>query len=341
MANINEIAEKVGCSVSTVSKALNGYPHVSVQMREKILAAAKQMGFTPNYFAKGLMSKRSYLTGLYISDHWNSGLLHPLFGGMIEGFKQAVEARNYEVLIIREEYYKSKNFVEHCRQRGIEGVFIVVGNMLEQSMLDLIDSNIPCVSLDLYHDDISTVLPDNGNGGFCATEHLISNGHKKIAHIAGNVSKPAGNDRLNGYKRALQAFGIELDEELIVYTEDYKSTYGMEAMRELLSRKKEFSAVFAASDMLAMGAISHCIECGLKIPDDISVVGFDDIESAAYFNPPLTTMHQSRISAGKRAGEILVDMIEGLANEDCECAPRHIYMPTKLVQRKSVRLIRN
>ncbi len=332
MATINEIAKIVGCSTATVSKAMNNYPYVNKDTKKKILDTAKELGFTPNYFAKTLMSKRTYLIGILIADEWNYGLLHPLFGGIVEGFKRKAEARNYELLFIKQDYLDSEvGFVEHYKQRGIEGVFIVIANLSKQSIYEIADGDLPCVSVDFYQDKLATVLPDNMGGAYAATKHLINLGHRKIAHIAGDLSKPAGSDRLLGYKHALNDNGIAFNERMVFETVDYTPVLGRAAMSSLVEENAPFSAVFAASDTLAMGAVSYCREQGIKVPDDMSVVGFDDIDSAEFYSPPLTTIRQNRLYTGVVAADLLIDMIETPENTDIQ----HVKISAELKERES------
>lgn len=331
MPTIREIAKAAGCSTATVSKAMNGYPHVNSATREKILSVARELGFTPNYFAKSLMTKRSYLIGILMVDYWRLGIVHPLFGGMIEGFKSKVESRGYELLIIKNEYTGTNaNFVEHCLQRGIEGVFLVITNGMTKCITELAKSNLPCVSVDLRCEGISTVLTDNEKGGYDAVNHLISLGHSKIAHIAVNDDKPAGRDRLEGYRRAMESAGFAFDPELVQTAANFSPQAGTHAMSTLLARRDDITAVFASSDVLAFGAVAALRERGISVPEQMSVIGFDDIDTAIYFSPPLTTMRQNRAGIGHIAGDIMVDLIENQS-----LAQSHLTLPAELVLRGS------
>jgi LacI family transcriptional regulator len=295
------------------------------------LEAAERLSFTPNYFAKSLVKKSAMLLGVLIEDGLNIGLTHPFFGGIVEGFKRATEARGYEVLLIKNEYIQSADtVVAHCRQRGIEGVLLVVCNSGNPAIWAL-NKSMPCVSVDLYGHDLSTVLSDNERGGREATEYLLNAGHRRIAHIAGNNDKPAGLGRRAGYETALRSAGIEPDEKLIRQTKYYLSDEGGAAVRSLLDEPQEFTAIFAASDSLAFGAAAACREYGLSVPEDVSIIGFDDIDTAAYFIPPLTTVRQNRDAIGARAGELLADLAEGKEEK-----ASHIYLPAELIVRGSV-----
>jgi LacI family transcriptional regulator len=230
--------------------------------------------------------------------------------------------------------------VTHCRQRGIEGVLLVVCNSGNRAIWALNES-MPCVSVDTYAENLATVLSDNKHGGMLATEYLLNAGHNRIAHIAGNNDKPAGADRREGYKKALRQAGIEPIDMLIHQTDSYESNEGGKAVHSLLDAGASFSAIFAASDSLAFGAVAALRERGLSVPGDISVIGFDDIDSSAYFSPPLTTIRQNRDALGVSAGDLLVDLVEGEGKGDGDGegereAARHVYFPVELVERESV-----
>jgi LacI family transcriptional regulator len=306
------------------------------------LEAAERLSFTPNFFAQSLISKRTKLLGVLIEDGLNTGLTHPLFAGIVEGFKRATEARGYELLLIKSEYIQSpETVVTHCRQRGIEGVLLVVCNSGNRSVWALNES-MPCVSVDTYADNLTTVLSDNERGGALATEYLIKAGHRRIAHIAGNNDKPAGADRREGYRKAMLQAGIKPNNLLIRQTVSYESDEGGKAVHSLLDEGADFSAIFAASDSLAYGAVAALRERGLSVPGDISVIGFDDIDTSAYFSPPLTTIRQDRDALGVNAGDLLVDLVEGGGNGDESgsigggAAARHVYFPVELIERESV-----
>lgn len=313
MVTIYDIAQKAGYSPATVSKALNNYSDIGAKTKETILKISKEMGYTPNYNAKALITKKSWMIGVLYSEDQGMGLEHPLFGGVVEGFKGRVEEDGYEIIFIsRKLGGRPMSYLEHCRHRGVDGVFLTVVDQGDPDVIELINSGIICVSSDFVHPNLSSVISDNKLGALDGMNYLLSLGHKRIAHIAGPISHIAAAERYEVYKSSLEAAGIDFDPKLVVIEKKYDNKSGYNGMKELLANNEEIpSAVFAACDSMAYGAILAAREEGYLVPEDISFLGFDDYETAAYFNPPLTTIKQYKRELGKTAAEVLLSKIKG------------------------------
>lgn len=313
MITIYDIAERTGYSPATVSKALNNYSDIGAKAKEIILQTVKELGYTPNYNAKALITKKSWMIGVLYSEDQDMGLEHPFFGGVVEGFKRRIEEDGYEILFItRNLGGRSMSYLEHCRHRSVDAVFLTVVDQRDPEVVELIKSGIVCVSSDFIDPAVSSVISDNTQGTLDGMNYLFSLGHKKIGHICGPEWHIASDERLAAYKKALEGAGIEYDPNLVSRGPKYDNKTGYNCMKEILGKNKEIpTAIFAGSDSMAYGAILATKEAGYLVPEDISFLGFDDHETAAYFNPPLTTIRQHRRKLGITAAEVLLAKIKG------------------------------
>jgi LacI family transcriptional regulator len=313
MITIYDIAKKTGYSPATVSKALNNYSDIGAKTKLYILKSAKEMGYTPNYNAKALITKKSWIIGVLYSDVQAMGLEHPLFGGIIEGFKNRVEEEGYEIMFIsRKLGGRPMSYLEHCRHRGVDGVFLTVVEEDDEDVIELINSGLKCVSADFVNPNLASVISDNQKGAQEGMNYILSLGHRRIAHLGGPISHIAARERLEAYKSALKEAEIAYDPSLVVMGKRYDNISGYLSMQELLSKNKEIpTAIFAACDSIAYGAILAAREDGFRVPEDISFVGFDDYDTSAYFNPSLTTIKQFKRELGKTAADTLLSIIKG------------------------------
>lgn len=332
MVTIYDIAKITGYSPATVSKALNGYSDIGDKTKNLILNTAKEMGYIANYSAKALITKKSWMIGVLYSEIQGMGLEHPLFGGILEGFRTRVEEEGYEMLFIsRNLGGREMSYLEHCKHRGVDGVFISLVDQSDPDLAELIASGIPCVSTDFIYPDLPSVISNNEQGAFEGMQHLLKLGHKRIAHIAGPEGFNASEDRLKAYREILEANGIKFNKSMVAACNQFDYISGYKAMKELLSRDIEKpTAVFAACDTIAYGAIMAAREKGYRIPEDISFLGFDDIDSSAFSNPPLTTLRQDRKALGRTAAETLLTILRGE-----ELSIKDIKVPVELKIRAS------
>ncbi|WP_339822303.1 LacI family DNA-binding transcriptional regulator [Paenibacillus sp. FSL R7-0216] len=332
MITIYDIAQFTGFSPTTVSKVFNGYSDVSEKTRRKILDAADELGYVPNAHARSLTTKRSWMIGVLFIEPSGAGILHPYFGGVIEGFKQVATSKGYDLMFISKDIGgKRSGYLEHCKIRGIDGVVVVLPDASDPYFQELLESKIPCVLLDQKSTVKSTVYSDNAEGVRQAVSYLHSIGHRKIAHIGGGPTF-AGEQRLNGYIQAMEELGLTINPQHVVQgSYDYTIESGSRAMEELLKADERPTAVFAAGDNLAVGAMMAMKRHGLRVPEDISLVGFDDIEMSKFLTPALTTVRQNTYVLGSRAADMLIYSIEG--GEDVQKG----VIPVELVVRESCR----
>jgi LacI family transcriptional regulator len=333
MVTIYDIAKITGYSAPTVSKALNNQSDIGPKTKEKILQVAKELGYIPNSSAKGLVTRKSWLIGLiYEEDELGVGIEHPLFASIINTFKQEMEAAGYELIFIaRNLGGRNMSLLEHCQYRHVDGVLIANAGANDTEVLEVITSDIPCISSNIVFPDICTVTSENIRPSVEAVQYLYALGHRAIAHIAGpqNSIAAAGYERLEGYKAGLVSRQLPIKDEFIVVSDFWNSESGYKSMIELWKNKDKPTAIFCASDIMSMGVMNACRDLGLRIPKDISIISFDDNLWASFSHPPLTTFRQDRQAIGRKAAEMMKILMNG------EKVPPRVLVPVTLIERES------
>lgn len=335
MITIYDIAKQAGVSPTTVSKVFNDYSDVSAKTRRKVLETASELGYLPNSSARTLITKRSWTLGVLFMESSGKGIRHPFFSAVLESFKTAAEAKGYDLMFISKFIGgKQTSYLEHCRFRNVDGLVAMLLDPDDSDGKELIASGIPCVFMDYESTQTGTVFSDNINGSYQAVEYLHSLGHRRIAHISGGPHSFAGAKRQMGYAMAMQKLKLRQREDYIAGDGEYFTEgSGYRAMNQLLDLDEPPTAVFAAGDNLAIGAIRAVKERGLTVPGDISIIGFDDIEISAYITPALTTIRQDTAALGTRAAHMLIHSIEAV------CSMESAIEPVELVIRESCRAL--
>lgn len=328
---IKEVAEKAGVSIQTVSRVLNNRPDVSPETRQRIQSVIKDLSFQPYAVAQGLRSKRTFTLGLVasdFSDFW--------FSQVVTGAEIEAHAHGYFFMLGSTgcDRQSEPKFLKLLTQRHVDGILFVRASCPDDLgyLSNLQHSGIPVVSTGFYLPgaDFSIAEVNNIDGGQKATQYLLDLGHTRVAMITGPTDWKSVSDRSQGYMQALKTAGISPDPILTVHGESWLHRSGYEAMKELLSRESPFTALFAHNDRMARGAISALHDAGLRVPQDISVVGYDDIPEAEFSDPPLTTIRQPMQEVGVAATRMLIQMIE-----DLQATPQQILFDTELVIRSS------
>ncbi|MCA0985160.1 LacI family transcriptional regulator [Halobacillus yeomjeoni] len=335
MVTIYHIAKATGYSPSTVSKVLNNYTDVNLKTKKKILDAVEELGYLPNSHARSLTTKKSWIIGVVFVESLGIGVKHPFFNAVIESFRQHVEIEGYDLLFAsRNISNKQKSYLDYFTYRGVDGVVIVSSTYEDEQVQELINSRLPSVVIDLKSDKSCVVYSDNVRGSFDAVQYLHSLGHRKIAHIAGHSSTFAGLQRLKGFVEVMKKLELPVPEDYIVNGEYFSRDSGYVAMKKLLKLKNPPSAIYAAGDNLAIGAMVAIREAGLGVPEDFSVIGFDDIELSEMFQPSLTTIRQQTELIGKKSGELLLHQINTRMKN-----VESVVVPVELMVRSSCRSI--
>ncbi len=336
MVTIYDIAKRVGCASSTISKALNNSKEISEKRKIEILAIAKEMGYVPNSSARNLASKNSWTIGILFSEDLNIGLEHHFFGGVLQAFKSYVEDHGYEVTFVSKKIgAQSLTYLEWCKYKNVDGVLIVTVDINDENLNELTQSGIPIVSVDNGLLNIPTIISDNMQGTRMAIEYLMLKGAKCIAHIAGPHRSFAAGERLQSYKDTLGNYEIIFDEKLIVEANNYDFASGRKALEQLRAQNSVMpDAIYAASDDIALGAIIALRELGYRVPEDVSVVGFDNIELTRYTSPTLTTVSQQKAIIGTEAAKRLIGIINQETSHEADMIHR---VPVELIVRESTK----
>ncbi|MBN2795526.1 MAG: LacI family DNA-binding transcriptional regulator [Clostridia bacterium] len=336
MVTIYDIAKAVGCASSTVSKALNNSKEVSEKRKQEILAVAKKMGYVPNASARSLATKNSWSIGVLFSEDLNIGLEHHLFAGILQSFKAYVEDLGYEVTFVTKKVgVQSLTYLEWCKYKNVDGVFIVTVDRDDENLNELTHSGIPIVSVDNGLLNVPTIISDNLQGTRMAIEYLMNKGANRIAHIAGPQRSFAAVERLDAYKDTLIKASVQVDDNLIVEADNYDFMSGKRAIDQLLKQSEKMAdAIYAASDDIAIGAIVALKEHGYKVPEDVAVVGFDNIELSGYTSPSLTTVSQQKDLIGTEAAKHLIALINKEAQIERDVIKR---VPVEFIIRESTK----
>ena len=328
--NLEQIAKLSGVSRSTVSRVINNDPNVSVVTREKVMQVVKRVNYTPNAAARGLAAGRTHVVGLVIPMGVAALFTDPYFPILIQGVSSACNAREYSVMLWLAEPEYERRMIRQIMYSGLVDGVIVSSMLLNDSLVQaLSDGDLPFMLVGRHPTDThaSYVDADNIGGAREAVTHLLRLGRARVATITGPQNMIAGADRLAGYLAALRDRGVISDPGLIVEG-DFTEAGGYRAMQQLLSRRLD--AVFAASDIMAIGALRALREAGLRVPEDVAVVGFDDLPQSARTEPPLTSVRQPIYRLGATAVDSLLDLFEYP-----DSSPRRIVLPTELVVRAS------
>ncbi|KRQ86274.1 Catabolite control protein A [Caloramator mitchellensis] len=334
MVTIYDVAKEAGCSPATVSKAFNNYKSISQKTYKKIMETADKLGYTPNNSARALATKKTWLIGVVLSEELHTGITHPHFSEILQSFNTRIGEYGYDIVFISKRFgNKEESYLEHCLYRGVDGVLLAVGAKFKDEIKSILESDIKCVSVEGIYPNKYTVISDNRMGSFQALEYLYFLGHRKIAHIACPLNSVAGRERYEAYREFLESRGMEFNPKYVVEAEDFTHEAGQKAALQLLQQTfDDFpTAVYVAYDDVAYVSMTTFQEKGFRIPEDISIVGFDNIKISAFTTPPLTTIEQDRMEIGKRAADLLINLIEEKEIDE----PYEIRIPTKLIMRNS------
>ena len=309
MASLKDISLKCGVSIATVSKAINNKKDISEETRAQVLKTARELGYCLS--VRTLNATRTYSIGVLFVDESNSGLMHDYFAGVLDSFKRTAEDRGYDITFINcsTKQPNRLTYLEHCRKHGFDGVVLASIDFGSREVLELISSDIPLVTIDHVFDNRISVMSDNVGGMSEMMELIISKGHHRIAYIHGSRSAVTSG-RLAGFFRAAQRHGIAIPDEYVMEVpyRNVEATYM--ATETLLGLRNPPTCILFSDDFGAMGGLNAIKARGLKVPDDISVAGFDGMRALQYLEPRLTTIIQDTESIGAVAAEKLIGLIE-------------------------------
>src|SRR5258707_2186944 len=326
---IKDVARESGVNISTVSRALNNSYGVNDQTREHVSAVALRLNYRPNRVARGLVTGRSHSLGLILSD-----IRNPFFAEVARGAEDAARLGNCDLVLCNSDLNPEKqmHYVRSLLEKRIDGILMnSVSALSREQQAQLAESDVPIVLLNrpASKHPFSTVCANNEEGGALAARYLLDLGHRKIAHLTGPKQHGNLSDRTRGFVLRLQAFKQPVHP--IVRYGKFNFAGGAELTRKLLDAHPDVTAIFAANDVMAFGVIRTALERGLRIPEDLSLIGFDNIEFSGIVHPPLTTIHQPKYEMGQAAVEILLRM----AREKDKRIHEHRLLGVEMIERQS------
>ena len=308
--SLKDIAAYCGVSIATVSKALNGHTDISDATRQRVLTAARELGYTANVMARALKTNRTYNIGLIYEELQNSGFMHEYFASMLNSFRGEAEQRGYDITFINCNFgHIRDSFLQHARYRRVEGVAIICADFLDPLVHELAYSDIPVVTLDHAYDERMAVLSDNMNGLEELVRFVYAKGHRRIAYIHGNATAVTER-RLRGFYRACEELGLSVPEEYVVPAMYHAPAGCYAATQKLLQVTPRPTCILFPDDYAYLGGLNAITEAGLSIPDDVSAVGYDGIHLARTVSPKLTTWQQNTAELGRIAASRLIERIE-------------------------------
>jgi LacI family transcriptional regulator len=331
-ATMKDIAKKAGVSLTTVSRALNNKSEIGKETRERILAIAQELKYAPNVHARALASGDSKTLGLIVADSAN-----PFYAKLIRGVEDVCSAQAFGVILCNTNEQPDQEIRAHqmLREKRVDGMLITSIRTGLLPLRELQQENIPFVLLNRYLESfgVDCVLNDNHQGAYEATAHLCGLGHRRIVHLTGAQQISSVRDRLAGYHQALEEYGIPFDPQLVLHC-DLRLEGGYQQAKAVIPTiSPRPTAVFAYSDLLAIGVLKALRELGWRVPQDIALVGYDDIEFAPFVDPPLTTVAQLAYEIGQKGTEILLERIS--LPEDQVWTPQRIVFKPLLKVRVS------
>ena len=309
MVSMKDIAQRCGVSVATVSKALNDQPDIGAETREKIHKVASEMGYVTNSAARALKANRTFNIGILFVDEQRSGLAHEYFSAVLESLKVEAESKGYDVTFINRNVGRQSSYLQHCLYRGVDGVVIACVDFNDPQVIELINSSLPVVTIDHVFNNRMSIVSDNVQGLEALVRYAYVNGHRKLAFIHGERTTVTEN-RLTGFYRACDALGISIDDTLVRESCYHDADGCARITKELLSLPDRPTCIIFPDDYSYVGGLNAIREMGLRIPEDVSVMGYDGIQLADVVYPRLTTYCQDTKGIGRAAAKGLIDLIE-------------------------------
>ncbi|GAA0872884.1 LacI family DNA-binding transcriptional regulator [Gangjinia marincola] len=334
---LKEIAETLGISIATVSKALKGYPDISESTKQRVQELAKSLNYHPNSFAQSLRTQQSNLIGLIIPE-----IVHHFFANIIQGVIDEAKKEGYLVIVLQsdESYIHEKEQLQLLLEKNVDGILISLSDKTVhyKHVKEVIDAGMPVVLYDKISKslDCSKIIIDDRGAAKDATTHLILRGCQKIAHISGPLKPQTTIDRYLGYKDALKEHGISFQKELVYTSENLSYEDGYALGEQILIDHPDVDGIFSFTDLVATGALTKIREMGIKIPDQVSIMGFSNWFLARITTPTLSTVDQPGYRMGQEAFKQLCKEIKMTKDQEI-ILPEIIKIPTKIVQRQSTR----
>jgi LacI family transcriptional regulator len=335
MPTIRELADQAGVSVLTVTRVLGGDVAIDAKVRDSVLELVRELEVTTDVTEHGVIDMPSQVIGIILDTGGHVDLRHPVFGDVLDGLKERITIGGYDMLFFTggtpSGSIRTYDYLERCRRHHVDGMILMGVGRSFPEIQKLVRSEVACVGveLDVTGPRTGFVMSDSVEGSKMAIRHLYETGRRRIATITGMTYTRPGRDRLNGYRELIEELGLPQHTHYVQGGDFYEPS-GFTGMERLLALDDPPDAVFCASDMMAVGAIGAAKAAGVKVPEDIAIVGFDDAPFAALFSPAITTIRQDKIGLGRTAGDQVMSMID-----DPKQKPPEIMLPVELVVRES------
>ena len=330
---IKDVARCCGLSISTVSKVFNGYLDISEATRRQVMEAAREIGYKPNALARALKTNRSYNLGVLFVDDSISGLMHPFFAAVLNAFKAESERQGYDITFINHNIGTMEmTYLEHCRYRNVDGVCLACVDFYSDEVAELVQSGIPCVTIDHMFDRHPSIISDNLNGIHMLVDRAASLGHRRVAYIHGQRNSLVTENRIRGFRRAMEYHGLPVPEGYVRQGR-YDDGENVRAhVRALLDMDERPTCILLPDDAAYYGALEAVRERGLRVPQDVSLAGYDGVRSVQVVHPRLTTIRQDSDAMGRQAAQRLIEYIVHPAT-----APRDpVLIPSELLEGESM-----
>jgi LacI family transcriptional regulator len=310
MVSIKDIARHCGVSTATVSKALNGHRDVGENTRELVRTAAAELGYQPNSAARALKTNRTYNLGVLFVDEMQSGLTHEYFSAVLDSFKVEAEAHGYDITFITHNIGgRQDSYLEHCRYRGVDGVVVACVDFNDPQVLELVSGNLPVVTIDHAFHNRTAILSDNVRGMESLVRHVYAMGHRRIAFIHGERTAVTEN-RVTSFYRTCAELGLEIGDAYVREGVYHDPKTCAKLTREFLALNPRPTCILFPDDFSYIGGQNAILDAGLRIPEDISAMGYDGIYLSRVVSPSLTTYVQNTTDLGRRAAAELVRLVE-------------------------------
>lgn len=311
MVSIKEVAKECQVSVATVSKALNNHRDISEKTKARVKEVADQMSYYPNAAARSLKTNKSYSIGVLFIDEAHSGLTHEYFSSVLQAFKYQAENLGYDIIFINTNIGTRKlSYYEYCQYRNLDGVVIACIDFEKKDVIELMKSEVPVVTIDYVYNYCTAILSDNNQGMETLLRYVCENGHKRIAYIHGQDDSAVTKARLAAFYRIMNAYGNTVKAEYIKKSEYLRSDLAAEYTKELLDMRYRPTCILYSDDIALLGGMNEIKARGLKIPQDISIAGYDGSKISQLMTPKITTIKQKTIEIGQMAATQLVEQIE-------------------------------
>lgn len=324
---LRDVAQYAGVSQKTVSNVINDWPYMTDETRQKVQIAIKELGYRPSMVATSLRTGRTNTVGVMIAD-----ITNPFFGQLIHGIEDVLSSSGYGIFLANtnEDLEKESSYLEKMVRWGVDGLMLFGSRASSEFLTDLVETRIPIVSENSLAEraNMTLIKIDNIYGGRMAVQHLIERGCQRIAHLGGPAQRKATDLRLVGYQEALAAAGRECDPALVKRCAP--SIRGGFQGAALLLREQHPDGIFCYNDLIAIGALVACRQFGLRVPQDVAIIGFDDIAMAALVDPALSTIRIHQVEMGRQAGRLLLERLNNTSN-----SIDHVTIPVELVVRRS------